>query len=68
MPVGSKHTKSDAPKPKKMVGRKVMYVGNGVDMVCPVCGLRRSKGMVSEAGGVYFCSELCAVRTGSSEG
>jgi hypothetical protein len=61
----NKHTKNDAPKPKMLAGRKVLYLGNGVNMVCPACGLKRSKGMVSEVGGVYYCSETCA-RTGSS--
>ena len=55
----NKHQKVDVDKPRELMGKKVYYMGNGVPSVCPSCGIKRFRGMVSEHKGKLFCSELC---------
>lgn len=53
----TKHSqKIQDPNARKLLGKKVYYIGN---MVCSACGRVQKRGMVSEYQGQYYCSESC---------
>lgn len=61
----AKHSKKiKDPNERKLVGKKVLYVGGGkgVFMQCPVCPRKIHKGMVSQHNGKFYCSEDCVLK------
>lgn len=57
--MGKKKTISE--QNRELMGRKVLYVGNGVARKCANCEAPRTKAMMSEYLGDLYCSEQCVV-------
>lgn len=57
MSTGNKHSqKIQDPNARKLLGKKVYYIGH---MVCAGCGRIQKRGMVSEFENLFYCSESC---------